>query len=46
VPHSYVNSNYKADSRSKPRWGVAKVEWHPGELYLRRIYFQQRGAIG
>jgi Transposase DDE domain group 1 len=26
---------YQAGSWSKPRWVIAKVEWHPGELYPR-----------
>jgi hypothetical protein len=26
---------YQAQSWSKPRRAVAKVEWHPGELYPR-----------
>ena len=32
---SYANFTYQAGSWTKPRRVVAKVEWHPGELYLR-----------
>jgi len=31
----YANFHYRAASWSKPRRVVAKVEWHPGELYPR-----------
>ena len=31
----YASFTYRAQSRSKPRRVVAKVEWHPGELYPR-----------
>ena len=31
----YVSFTYRAQSWSKPRRVVAKVEWHPGELYPR-----------
>jgi hypothetical protein len=30
---SYANFSYQAGSWAKPCWVVAKVEWHPGELY-------------
>ena len=31
----YASFSYQAQSWSKPRRVVAKVEWHPGELYAR-----------
>ena len=31
----YANFSYQAQSWKKPRRVVAKVEWHPGELYPR-----------
>src|ERR1700720_3461986 len=31
----YANFTYQAESWSKPRRVIAKVEWHPGELYPR-----------
>jgi hypothetical protein len=35
VRRYYANFTYQAASWSKPRWVIAKVEWHPGELYPR-----------
>jgi len=35
VRRSYANFTYRAGSWSRPRRVVAKVEWHPGELYPR-----------
>ena len=35
VPRHYASFTYRAQSWSKPRRVVAKVEWHPGELYPR-----------
>jgi hypothetical protein len=35
VRRYYANLRYQAGSWSKPRRVVAKVEWHPGELYPR-----------
>jgi hypothetical protein len=35
VRRSYANFIYQAGSWTKPRRVVAKLEWHPGELYLR-----------
>jgi hypothetical protein len=35
VRRSYANFTYQAGSWNKPRRVVAKVEWHPGELYPR-----------
>ena len=35
VRRSYANFTYQAGSRTKSRRVVAKVEWHPGELYPR-----------
>ena len=32
-----VNFTYQAGSRTKARRVVAKVEWHPGELYPRVV---------
>ena len=32
---SYANFTYQAGSWTKPRRVIAKVEWHPGELYPR-----------
>ncbi len=31
----HASFSYKAQSWSKSRWVVAKVEWHPGELFPR-----------
>jgi Transposase DDE domain group 1 len=35
VRRSYASFSYRAGSWTKPRRVVAKVEWHPGELYPR-----------
>ncbi len=35
VRRYYASFRYQAQSWSKPRHVVAKVEWHPGELYPR-----------
>jgi Transposase DDE domain group 1 len=35
VRRSFASFSYQAQSWSKPRRVVAKVEWHPGELYPR-----------
>jgi len=35
IERHYANFNYQAKSWSKPRRVVAKVEWHPGELFPR-----------
>jgi hypothetical protein len=35
VRRYYANFTYQAGSWTKPRRVVAKVEWHPGELYPR-----------
>jgi hypothetical protein len=35
VRRSYASFSYQAQSWKKPRRVVAKVEWHPGELYPR-----------
>jgi hypothetical protein len=35
VRRSYANFTYQAGTWTKPRRVVAKVEWHPGELYPR-----------
>ena len=35
VRRYYASFRYQAGSRNKPRRAVAKVEWHPGELYPR-----------
>jgi hypothetical protein len=35
VRRYYANFTYRAASWSKPRRVIAKVEWHPGELYPR-----------
>jgi Transposase DDE domain group 1 len=35
VRRSYANFYYQAGSWTKPRRVIAKVEWHPGELYPR-----------
>jgi len=44
VRRSHANFTYQAGSWSKPRRVVAKVEWHPGELYPRGLYRHQHGA--
>jgi hypothetical protein len=38
VRRFYANFTYQAGSWAKPRRVIAKVEWHPGELY-RRVGF-------
>ena len=35
VRRYYASFGYQAQSWKKPRRVVAKVEWHPGELYIR-----------
>src|SRR5215475_14551558 len=35
VRRSHASFSYQAGSWTKPRRIVAKVEWHPGELYPR-----------
>jgi len=35
VRRSHANFTYQAGSWTKPRRVIAKVEWHPGELYPR-----------
>ena len=35
ICRSYVDFEYQAASWNKPRRVVAKVEWHPGELFPR-----------
>jgi Transposase DDE domain group 1 len=35
VRRYYANFTYQAGSWSQPRRVIAKVEWHPGELYPR-----------
>ena len=35
VRRYYASFSYQAQSWNKPRHVVAKVEWHPGELYPR-----------
>jgi hypothetical protein len=35
VRRYYASFRYQAQSWNRPRHVVAKVEWHPGELYLR-----------
>ena len=35
VRHYYASFIYQAQSWKKPRRVVAKIEWHPGELYAR-----------
>jgi hypothetical protein len=35
IRRSYANFHYQAGSWTKPRRVVAKVEWHPGELFPR-----------
>ena len=35
VRRYYASFSYQAKSWKKPRRVVAKVEWHPGELYPR-----------
>ena len=40
---SYANFTYQAGSWTKSRRVVAKVEWHPGELYVVAFY-NKRGT--
>jgi len=35
VRRFYANFSYQAGSWTRPRRVIAKVEWHPGELYPR-----------
>jgi hypothetical protein len=35
VRRSHASFSYQAGSWTKPRRVIAKVEWHPGELYPR-----------
>jgi hypothetical protein len=35
VRRYYANFSYQAQSWKTPRRVVAKVEWHPGQLYPR-----------
>ena len=35
VKRFYEGFEYQAASWSKPRWVVAKIEWHPGDLFPR-----------
>jgi hypothetical protein len=35
VRQSHASFSYQAGSCTKPRRVIAKVEWHPGELYPR-----------
>jgi hypothetical protein len=35
VRRSYASFRYQAGSWTKPRRVIAKVEWHPGELFPR-----------
>lgn len=44
VRRFHANFTYQAGSWSKPRRVIAKVEWHPGELYPRVVARQGRGA--
>ena len=47
VRRHYASFTYQAQSWSKPRRVVAKVEWHPGELYPRvGFIIHQSGAAG
>ena len=39
VCRSHASFTYQAGSRSQPRRVIAKVEWHPGELYPRVGFF-------
>jgi Transposase DDE domain group 1 len=45
VRRSYANFTYQARSWSKPRRVVARVEWHPGEVYPRVGFLVTKGAI-
>ena len=47
VRRYYSSFSYRAGSWNKPRRVVAKVEWHPGELYPRVGFIShQLGAAG
>ena len=35
IERFYETFEYQAASWSKPRWVVAKIEWHPGDLFPR-----------
>ena len=35
VKRFYEDFEYQAPSWDKPRWVIAKIEWHPGELFPR-----------
>ena len=46
VRRYYASFRYQAQSWNKPRHVVAKVEWHPGELYPRvGLHRHQPGAV-
>ena len=38
IKRFYEGFEYQAASWSKPRWVVAKIEWHPGELFAKTSY--------
>jgi hypothetical protein len=44
VQRFYRSFRYKAANWSHPRRVVAKVEWHPGELFPRVGFYNQRGT--
>ena len=47
VRRFHANFTYQAGSWTKPRRVVAKVEWHPGELYpARRLHRHQPDPSG
>jgi hypothetical protein len=45
VRRCYASFTYQAQSWNKPRRVVAKVEWHPGELYPRVGFIVTTGAV-
>jgi hypothetical protein len=46
VRRCYASFRYQAQSWNKPRCVVAKVEWHPDELYPRRLCRHQPRKVG
>jgi len=46
VRRYYASFSYRAQSWNKPPRVVAKVEWHLGELYPRRLHRDQPAAVG
>ena len=46
VRRFHASFSYQAGSWTKPRQVIAKVEWHPGELYPRRLHRDEHEPPG